>query len=335
MRKNTKHFILNKKEDFAEGCGAVYADGRMKIIQSYLSGVFDSGEKNTGWYRISGRFDLPENSNLAISIYCTDNYEIFYNNKIWTLDELIASDMKIEERIRALEPLKKKQVKFSSDILITELTGRYLIFAIESTMTGKQPPALYEMSIYFRPNMWLDDLPEVFRGEKNGFLERYLAIFQTMHEEMGEEIDGNLENYVASTADFDFLKWLCSWYCMMDVNLWTEGQLRYLLKNSYRIYQELGTRKVMEEVCTLYLGEKPEIIEYSQKYASDFKDVNHLGEKNIFIHPNVFTVVVETSLTKLQQDAFGKIVDGCKPAHMEANIIFLQKTKGDAGIVLV
>jgi phage tail-like protein len=182
--------------------------------------------------------------------------------------------------------------------------------------------------------MWTHELPEIFQAEKNGFLERYLAIFQTIQEEFEEKIDGNLKNYGAAAADYDFLKWLCSWYCMTDVDLWTEDKLRYLLKNSYRIYQEIGTRKTMEEICTLYLGEKPEIIEYNQMDNPDFKDIHQLGKKNIFIHPNVFTIIVETPLTNIQQDAFHKIVAGCKPAHMEANIIFLQKNKADIEVVL-
>jgi hypothetical protein len=66
----------------------------------------------------------------------------------------------------------------------------------------------------------------------------------------------------------------------------------------------------------------------------DFKDIHQLGKKNIFIHPNVFTIIVETPLTNIQQDAFHKIVAGCKPAHMEANIIFLQKNKADIEVVL-
>jgi phage tail-like protein len=332
MRKNTKHFILNKNEDFAEGRGAVYADGKMTIIQSYVSGVFDSGESNTSWYSIYADFDLPENSNLEITVYCTDNSELFYDGRIWRLDELASSDLRLEERVKALEPLRKKTVKFSRDILITELTGRYLLFKIDSTTTGKQSPELYGMKIYFTPNMWVDELPEIYR--ENKFLERYLAVFQTIYEELEEEIDGNLKNYSSDTASYDFLKWLCSWYCMTEVDLWTEEQLRYLLKNSYRIYQELGTRRVMEEICTLYLGETPEIIEYKQIDDVNFKDKHNLGKRKIFIHPNVFSVIVEKPLTKLRQDAFEKIVSGCKPAHMEANIIFLQKNNGDTGIVL-
>jgi phage tail-like protein len=334
MRKNTRHFILNKKEDFQDGYGAVYADGRMKILQSYVSGLFDSGEKNTRWYRIFTGFYLPENSNLDITVYCTDNEEILYGDRLWKLDELLAADMKNDEKLKALEPIKKKKMKLASDILITDLTGRYLIFKIDSTMTGKQTPEINEMRIYFTPNMWTHELPEIFQAEKNGFLERYLAIFQTIQEEFEEKIDGNLKNYGAAAADYDFLKWLCSWYCMTDVDLWTEDKLRYLLKNSYRIYQEIGTRKTMEEICTLYLGEKPEIIEYNQMDNPDFKDIHQLGKKNIFIHPNVFTIIVETQLTNIQQDAFHKIVAGCKPAHMEANIIFLQKNKADIEVVL-
>jgi phage tail-like protein len=243
--------------------------------------------------------------------------------------------MQPEALARALAPIEKHRVKLSSDVLITELKGRYLVIRIDSTMTGKQPPQLYEMRIYFTPNMWLDDLPELYRKGENTFLERYLAIFQTIQEEFEEQIDGNLKNYSAATADHDFLKWLCSWYCMTEVELWTEQQLRYLLHNSFRIYQELGTSKVLEEICTLYLGTKPEIIVYSQKEDADFKDVHKLGEQRIFVHPNVFTIIVEATLTKLQQDAFEKIVASCKPAHMEANIIYIQENRGNAGIVLM
>jgi hypothetical protein len=146
---------------------------------------------------------LPENSNLEITVYCTDNSELFYDGRIWKLDELVSSDLRLEERVKALEPLRKKTVKLSRDILITELTGRYLLFKIDSTTTGKQSPDLYEMKIYFTPNMWVDELPELYREQENKFLERYLAIFQTIYEELEDEIEGNLKNYSSDTAIFE------------------------------------------------------------------------------------------------------------------------------------
>jgi phage tail-like protein len=317
MRKKTKYFILNKEEDFAAGRGAAYSEGKLEISQGYLSGIFDTGEKNTRWYRISSQFALPDNSDLRISIYTAEQDEIFYEGKRWKLEELIVSDRKPEEKDKILNPLKKKETKFSSDILITELTGRYLFFKIDSTVTGKANPVIYKMRIYFSPNMWVEELPEIYREKNNGFLERYLAVFQTIQEEMEEKIEQTTGNYDAASADYEFLQWLSTWYCMTEVNLWTEQQLRELLKNCYRFYRGMGTKKVLEEICTLYLGEKPEIIEYSRT------------------HPNVFTVVVKSpALTAARQDMFRKIVDSCKPAHMEANVIFRTKEKGEAGIVL-
>ena len=337
MRNMTQHFILNKESDFSQGMGASYEDGAACVERYYLSGLFDSGKKDMRWYRMDSVLDIPANTGMQITFYVSDEEKVEYEGQRYELCSLLKEARSLKEKKRICSTLAKKTVKYLPELLLSDLHGRYLFFLVESMPNKEFVPKLIQIRLYFQPNMWIDELPEIFRQEPDSFLERYLAIFQNIYEQMEEQIRRNSDHYSVYTQSYEFLLWLSSWYCMTQPQLWTKEQLQYLLKHSHRIYKRLGTREIMEEICELYLGEKPVIVEYYEAEEQNFKEELPLTKEQLAINPYVFTIVVRTvRLSGVQYDHFLKIVDSCKPVHMEANIIFLkQQDKQDDAITLL
>lgn len=322
MRQKSKYYIMNKTTDFEKGCGCVYKDESMILNNYYISKVFDGFETQMRWYKLVSDFVLPVNTYLKITFFTTDTKEIVFDGRTYSIQKVITSDMSYEQKCVMLEELKQMTVPMEKEILLTNLTGRYLFFMLESTLADEQIPKIYSMKLFYQPHMWSQELPEIFRMQQNDFLERYLAIFQSLYEDMEQQIENTPKNYAIECADYDFLKWLSGWYCLEHPEIWNEEQLRYLMKNALRFFKRIGTRQVIEEICMLYLGEKPEIIEYYQSLEPDYICPQGLIRQQIFINPYVFTIVVhERMLNQAEQKTLARIVDSCKPAHMEANII--------------
>lgn len=335
MRQRPEYYILNKAADFEKGCGCRYRDGAMILDQYYFSGVFDSLNSRTGWYKLVSDFVLPVNAYMKITFFNTDSKEIVSDGRVCYIEDVINSDMDYEQKCSVLYGIRKKTVPMEKEILLTEFKKRYLFFLLEGTVTDKQAPKLYSMKLFYQPYMWTAQLPEMF-GTKNDFLERYLAIFQSLYEDMEERIENAPRNYSAECADYDFLKWLSGWYCLEHPEIWNEGQLRYLVGNAARIFNRIGTKQVIEEVCWLYLGEKPEIVEYYQSLDADYRCLEGLTRQQIFISPYVFTVIVhERILTSAEQKTLARILDSIRPAHMEANIIVKSKDSSEDSYVNV
>lgn len=325
MREKPRSFIINKKSDYLRGFGGVPDDDKIVIDGCFFSELFDSGERETRWYKLASLFRLPVNCSLKVTFFTVDDREVLIKDKKYDLADLIKSSAPADRKLKAFsERFRNVSHTMSNELLLTELKGRFLFFTVQSVSSSGEFPEIYEMRLSFAPYMLTNFLPEIYRDEENSFLERYLAIFQSLYEDMEEKIDHAAESYTPENPDHDFLKWLSDRFCIRSADLWNEEQLRYILKNAPRIYRNIGTKSVIIELCELYLGCRAEILEYYDRQEQGFVNKYNIPEDKLFINPYVFTVIARTErLSAAEFDGLERIIDACKPAHMNANIITL------------
>lgn len=325
MRERPGVFILNKKSDFAKGCGGSWENERLIIGSSFVSGVYDSREKGMRWYKLELDMSLPVNSYMKLTFYAADSREIEYGGRLCDISELISSDMSFDEKKKLFAHIESFSAEAASEMLLTSVRGRYLFFSAEVHSAGNDKAYISSARLSFRPFLWVNYLPEIYRENDNSFIERYLAIFQSVYERNERMIERSALSYTAGNAPYEFLKWLSGWYCMINTELWNERQLRYLMMNASRIYSQIGTKEVIAELCELYLGERPDIIEYKSKFDKAFINGYGIGLDRIFIDPYTFTVIIKNkTLSASERETLGQIIDSCRPAHIEANIIVLR-----------
>jgi phage tail-like protein len=328
MREKAAYFVINKPKDFACGFGGSKAESGWLLDTTYWSRVFDSRKEGMNWYKLVSVVEIPVNCGVEITVYATDSAEILVGDRQYALSDWLHREQPQAEKKQPLQALPHKTLRLSPDFLLTDLSGRYLFFTIESVSSGTAFAKVIQMQLYCNPYSWLDFLPEIYREEDDGFLRRYLAIFQTMYEEMEEKIETTAENYTAEKSSYEFLQWLSTWYCMEPPNLWNPQQLRYLVKNAGRIYRQLGTKACVKEICTLYLGEPPEIVEYYDPEAERIAAAYGLKVEQVRIDPFVFTILVPSrTLRGSEYRVFLEILNHCIPAYMEANVLFLSELK--------
>lgn len=336
MRK-PQCFIINKKNDYLRGFGGDASDERLRLTgECYFSEVFDSGEKETRWYKLQSLYKLPVNCSMKITFFAADEKEIAVGDKIYDIEKLIRSGNSVSEKLEAFSKnFKSVSHSPSKELLITELRGRYLFFAIQSASSDAdgELPEILEMRLSFSPSMLIDMLPEIYRSGENSFLERYLAIFQSLYESLDEKIEHAAEAYVPENPDLDFLRWLADTIGIKTADLWTEEQLRYILKNAPRLFALMGTKPVIAELCGLYLGCSVEIVEYydkEQDFTGKYNIIEQVPEDKLFIDPYTFTLIVRKEhLSSAELDGLQRLLDACKPAWMSANIITLNEGAED------
>ena len=328
-----RYFLFNKESDYRRG----YLEN-MDIVEAgllprkhsrdkgvFISRLLDSREVETNWHRLCVR---GKEGICWISVYAGNQRSFLYQGEEMDLEQFIRQrDITLEEKKQCMAPWLQKQAGGRTDILIHEVRGRYLWLMIE--MYWQQDAGrLHDIQIYFPKQSWISYLPEIYeREDKNGFLERYLGIFQSIHEDLDEEIRGSTQKFDWESAREADLVWLARWLDIHEEHIWSERQLRRLLGNAVPMYRRRGTRRGIMEFTALYTGEYPFIVEHHQvRYFQGRKEyyrrlVQLYGDDEYVFHVLIREEVLESAW---QQRGLMKIMDDVKPAHMECSLVVLK-----------
>ena len=273
MRQKLKYFIINKTEDYRRGLyenmeprggGLFFSLDKKTGVGSFMTRIFDSGEYDSSWHRLVIGASGCEKEDLKVTVYAAEKNEVSFGGDTMTLYELFEDDrLTLSQKTDAFACFTAKRVSGASDILLHEVRGRYLWVLIEQYSSGGSPAGLSDIMIYLPAVSWIDYLPQIYRSSDGDthFLERYLAVFQTVYEELDAEIAGMSRRFDPESTDDELLEWLALWLDISDTDIWSGEKLRRLLLNAVRLYRIRGTRQGLSELIELYTGEKPFIIE--------------------------------------------------------------------------
>lgn len=159
------------------------------------------------------------------------------------------------------------------------------------------PPGLSQHStqlIHYLPGIYHTD-----------FMSRFLALFESIWVPIEWNVDFFDLYLDPGTAPAGFLPWLANWYTIVFDSTWSTAQRRMLLKEAHQIYARRGTRWALSRVLEIYLGSKPEIIEFAD-------------EKE----PFTFTVKLRQKKGEVNQELVEAIIDSSKPAHTSYRLEF-------------
>lgn len=331
MKNQLKYFIFNKSQDYSRGClenmecdqdGIWVSQTGRGSRGTFISRILDSREKDMEWHRMV--FDTGRDESIPYKI------TVFAANSVEEDIRLLMKDQEVpfEEKMEKMEPFMKKQETGIWDLLLYGVTGRYLWIAAELFKQNGRGMKLGHMRFYFPKQSWIGSLPEVYQSNDTGhFLERYLAIFQTLHESMNQRIREVPDMLDVDAAQKEFLIWLTQWLDIAGSHMWSEKQLRMLLKNGIRLYKKRGTREGMLEFIRLYTGGEAYLVEYYQMepYMAD-KDLKESLARLYGVSPYTFSVILKKEYVPTQNEykSLLRLIDETKPAQMESNLVILE-----------
>lgn len=336
MEERLKYFIFNKVSDYrrgvlsnmeAEGNG-IFVKAHSKEKGMFLSRILDSQKAEMNWHRLRIRGNEGKQAAFRLSVYSADQRNFIFQGKEMDLENFICKeDLELEEKLPYLSPWLQKQAAGQDEILLHEVRGRYLWFLIEMYWQP-ETAKLSDIQVYFPARSWIGYLPEIYRKEDKGaFLERYLGIFQTIYEDFNEEINRVLQNLDAESAQKKYLAWLAEWIGIKDCHIWSEKQLRRLLKKGVLLYRKRATRQGISDFVELYTEERPFIVEnhqllYFRKDRKRFDNLQRLYGSNSCS----FTVLVREEVfdSARKPQMLLQLLGEIKPVQTECRLVLLK-----------
>jgi len=339
MREKLKYFIINKPCDFARGLcenmipadgGLQFSSGRESGVAMFMSRIFDAGERGMDWHRLTVKTENCAGSDLRITVWAADTTELAADGKKRSILSVFEdASLSLQKKRELFEPFLKKRIAGGTDVLKHDVSGRYIWFLVEMYSRSDRPARLTELKAYLPSRSWIDYLPQLYRkndGDSH-FLERYLAIFQTLYEELDAQIADSASFFDPECAEYDFLLWLAEWLDLSDSWLWEEEKLRRFIMRAISLYRRRGTRESLEEIIELYTGERPYVIEefsMSRFAGTEFYEKTLLplyGDD-----PYTVTVLIKSTLIKNEHDfnALQRVAAEMLPASFTLHIVLLE-----------
>lgn len=296
----------------------------------YLSNVLDSNEKETVWHRMRMQFTVNNESNISFSYFATDDNQIVYHGQKIKIDAVLKDDeLSIMDKLVLLDSFWIEGKINPSDIFLFEAKGRYFLFKIELTAFDQFLPSINSLKIEFPMNTIADYLPEFYRTSKEGFsfLTRFLGVFQTMIDDMEDKIDTVSKYFDADACSGAFLKSLSMWLDIDNSFLLKEEKLKQVIKNSFLLYAEKGTKKGLSDMIELYTDKKPLIAE-TFKIMECFENGIYPPEYESLYGKDIYSFFLFLSETAVPSQKhfieLKKLTEAFKPANTEAHIVVLK-----------
>jgi len=339
MREKLKYFIINKPCDFERGLyekmtpcddGLRFSSGSESGVGIFLSRIFDSGERGCEWHRLTVSLENGTPEDLRLTVYAADSEEfISGGRRLNILSVFEDPTLSLQQKRELFEPLAQKKTADAADVLLHGITGRYIWVLAELYSRSDKPAVFREIRLILPASSWIDYLPQIYRrgdGDSH-FLERYLAIFQTVYEELDARIADSAYYFDPECTEYEFLLWLAEWIDISDSWLWEEEKLRRFIMKAISLYRRRDTRESLEKIIELYTGEKPYIVEEFSlnRYAG-----TEFYEKTLLpmygSDPYTVTVLIKSSAIASEHDynALRKIAGEMLPAPFTLHIVLLE-----------
>ena len=338
MGRKRTYFVLNKEQDF-QRCSVkqmYFAQGRLQTelragdgVCALVSRIFDSGETDMQWHQFLCSMENTGNTAFSVSVYTADSPVRQIKEKEEALGHILADGrLGLSEKKRILRPYLKKTMTNTADFLLHDVKGRYLWFILETAPQEGQRLAIEKIKIFFPAVSWLSYLPEIYASsDRDHFMERFLAIFQTMYESVNDAISDFPYVLDVDCAGKEYLEWLAGWLDLAESYMWTQEQLRRLLKHAVTLYRMRGTRYAVLAFVRLYTGDPyVYLVEHFQLLPYKDKPEGKLYERLYGNDPYRFQVLVRGACvpTVREYRTLMKMIREVKPAHMEAELVVLK-----------
>ncbi|BED91578.1 MAG: hypothetical protein CfP315_0077 [Candidatus Improbicoccus pseudotrichonymphae] len=343
MPRGTKFFMFNNREDWCYKnvlSGVNFEDDSLVFDfnsdknSAFISISLDSFEKETVWHRIRFDSEVSRNSKIKVSILASDEHDFWLNldgdiNFTNLNNFLLNKNVDVGSKLSIFSKLSHVSFENPVDMPLFKLKGRYLWVCIEAiSYDSSSIIKIRSMKIEFPHNNFIEYLPEIYqRSGEDSFFSRFIAIFQSMYDDLDDKIDFIPANFEPLNNSYDFLKWISRWLGIRDVDVWREDKLRDMVSNAIEIFKTKGTIKSIKLMVEKFIGVEPIVIEQfkvteNEFYVREKKIIDSLFGDNSF----VFNVFLNENNIKTSEDYANllHIIRDMSPAGTVCNLVILQ-----------
>lgn len=339
MKKQRNYFVINKRSDYEKSAfenmeydsdGFFIGDKSVRNRGVYLSRVLDSREREMEWHRFTVKISHADSSPYKIKIYTAEEPAVSWKGEQILLKTLIQDQqVSMEDKLACMEPYLGLEATGKPDLLLHEVKGRYLWFSIEVYQQNEQQLRFEEITAYFPKQSWLSYLPELYEAsDSEHFLDRYLSVFQSIYDDMNQQIKDIPYLLDVQTADSEYLDFLCQWIGITKSQMWKEEKKRLLLSKAAKLFQMRGTRAGILEVLQMYLDKKEVFL--VEKY---FWNRYRLSSSRRQLFETLYGTSSYTISVLVKDEDVGspkeyktlfQVLDSMKPAQADLNLVVLK-----------
>ena len=293
-------------------------DGRIYLKQDSDSHyvvlpALDSGVTDCPWGRLRFDLDLPEN--------CVCYLYTAASNEKMAEDVFLDPQNSLLDKKKAVQHLRGLYFINKPDVLLYEISGRYLFIMIEIIGEGV---SFGNIGVDAPGDNFMQTFPEVYRS-KNSFFHRYLSVYSSIYNDLQEKLDDRKELRPIEQADLPLLELYAKWLGI-DVNGGYLGEetLRRLLKEAPELPKRKGTRYCLERICEILLGEVPTIVERGlmQRYILRTQEAQYsdlYGES-----PYDVTLMLKQPVEGKKREQLLHLLTQFKPVRSRIHAVFLE-----------
>ncbi|MGN1111160.1 MAG: hypothetical protein ACI4QY_05860, partial [Oscillospiraceae bacterium] len=189
-------------------------------VCTMITGSIDSAEHNFRWRSLLIDAMLGENIVMQVSAFASDTTTVQLDDRAVELDSYLTdSSVDVQERMDTVEKLFVPLFNNCFDGPIS-LKGRYIWLRLRFVILQRRELCVNKIKLLLKGEQMLDYLPSTYREEdgENGFLSRFLAMFDSIFFDMDDEIARSAEMLDYRIAKGDMLRYLSDWLCIEDVS---------------------------------------------------------------------------------------------------------------------
>lgn len=299
--------------------GMKYSDGKVincagEAGRHYMIlPLLDSGVNDCQWGRTSFKAECSKNTVFYLYL-CASNEPV-------GTDIMYDSNIRFDRKIEFLAANRCLRFVNKPDVLMYEIEGRYLWVLVE--VIGDDF-ALSDIVVQAPGDNFMNLFPEVYR-EKNSFFHRYLSIFSSMYNDFQYDIDRVDELLEPDKMPVQLVEMYLKMFGV-DVNggYINEDVMRMLLKDIAWLMSNKGTRRCIERLCELFIGETPIILErnvmnrYLRQSQADV--YNNLYGSN----PYDVTLLIKSNVELEKRRQLLHLLEQFKPVRCRLSVVFLE-----------
>ena len=301
------------KQGYIEGFN-VYDSNRLELDETkrdhfvFLRPI-DGVNDDSHWGRLSCNLLLSEEIVCYIYVIASNTLDIVIGEgeSVQLDDILFGKEMETYKKVSLLMNLGAKRFVNNNDFLLYDFKGRYLFVAIEMLGTGKA--SIGNIRVGVRGDNFMGAFPEVYRQE-NSFFHRYLSIFSSIYNDISEQNDKLYEMLDLDKCSPELLEMYGSWFGIdLRGGFLSEDVLRTIVKEAYQLNRMKGTRKVIERILEIMLGDDAVLLENRRQDGGIF-DV---------------TILVNRKLTEELRHQLTFLLDQFKPIRTNIRLLQMEK----------
>jgi phage tail-like protein len=222
----------------------VHPTGGCALEGTLVTNAIDSGHELHHWQRVRVQADVPRGTSVQIESATTEIADAPLATLVWSRCLLTG--------------------EANPDCLVQSVTGRYLRLRISLHSNGREAPALRRIQVSLGRTGYLEYLPAVFQEDEESrrFLERFLAIFQSGFDDLGNLVDRLGDLFDPYRVPAQHLRWLARWVGLFVHPQWSEAQLRAQIASAVQDFGGRGTPEGVRAAIRAYAQVETRIVEH-------------------------------------------------------------------------